>query len=411
MNAPEKKLELRQILTIAMMPRLLAAVTSLGWDHPNEPLRTLEPMAALAGFSAQPPWEWTQGLLSSLPVYFHLTLAWPFQGTPIRALIWMKLVYALISLTLVAAAYLFTRSVRPKFAAPAALLVALWPELIFQSVRIMDYSLEAALLAGSLIAWTVWEGERRRWITVGLLLGCAFFVRPQSGLALLAFLVVSDRKEALQLAGVYLGTILGLGLLEMAIDPSHSFLGPFRNYIQYNWIQDGAAKDYGADPWHRYFTEAGKYWGWSVFFLALPALFLRPVFTEKRNWLAVALFAIPFVVHSMIAHKEGRFLYGSLWVLAPLAVLGFSTLKNILQKRVWIALAVFGFAINAHRVSQKWTQNHEATLRMARVGEEVRESTEPPNRAVSLSGNALSDPSGFLLRTHRRICYGKCSQL
>ncbi|MBL7715598.1 MAG: hypothetical protein JNL01_09035 [Bdellovibrionales bacterium] len=409
------KWELREILGLAAIPRIAAAFTSLGFDHPNEPFRTLEPMAALSGWTANPPWEWTQGLLSALPVYFHLVISAPFQENPIVALTAMKLIYAVLSLTLVAATYQVIEKLKPKsgLSLMAACGVAFWPELVFQSVRIMDYSLEAAGLAGALLLWNQENFRGKRFIGIGLIIGALFFVRPQTCLAFLPFLLgTTNRYEVVFLSLGYGASIVGFGLLESALTQV-DFLAPFQNYIFYNVVRNGAARDYGSDPWHRYITEVGKYWSWFPFFIALFAFSRKSLIQQRKAWPLLGLFAIPFLVHSAISHKEGRFLYGSLWTVVPIAVLGWDSLKGF-RKKWLIPLTTVGiglaFLASIHRVSQKWTLHHQSTQAIASAGLKIRQGNYPDKSPVLIQGEPLWSPAGFLLRTHRVICHQSCAE-
>src|SRR4051812_1147628 len=101
--------ELKLAVLAGALLRLGAAVVSTGFDHPNEIYRLLEPIAWLWGYSARLPWEWTDGLLSTLPVRAHLVLlnlanALGVHGAMAQALI-LRLLYAGVSLLPIVASW------------------------------------------------------------------------------------------------------------------------------------------------------------------------------------------------------------------------------------------------------------------------------------------------------------------
>ncbi len=434
------------LIAAAAALRLFAAFTSIGFDHPNEPFRLLEPLASLQGWSAVLPWEWTQGLLSELPVRAQLPLARLFFAlglSPASQIIGLKALYALLSLLVVIASGNLAAAVSPPQLARRAQLcgyaiAALWPELIYQSVRLMDYSLEAALLAASWLLLTrgsrLDSGSRREGsanLLSGLILGLALFVRPQSGLHLIPLLVGAwafsgtGRAQAMVCLGYGLASCAG-GVIEFAVTsrPHAFFLQPLWNYFHFNAIEGGAARDYGVAPAYRYLSDLAKYFGWFGFAAGLIALgaavknvvkntrqSLAPAFAEKwaqprfRRTLALLFaFAFPALVHSLIAHKEARFLFGSLWLFIPASTAVAVELLCGRPRKYAYALTLLlacGAVVSSARASHRWL-NRDADVRqfsavsklLPRTALEIQVHTDP-----------VTFPAGFLLQRPGTLCY------
>lgn len=410
---------LRAVFILLITTRLLAAVSSLGFDHPNEPFRLLEPMASFMGFSAVLPWEWTKGLLSELPVFAHLPWVAAFQkvgASPIVQLVILKLLYATLSLVLVwSSVVVAEKAVQvPSKKSNAGLialgLAALWPEQIYQSVRLMDYSLEAVAVA---TAWFLLLRNHPKtgpfaYFSAGSVLALAFFVRPQSGLHLISmtatiiFIDKSVRKGAWRIVSGYGATVFALAMIESVIT-SKPYLGFFRNYIQYNLFDNGAARDYGSDPWHRYATETLKYFGW----VGIPALLIAYKSIRRAPVLQalVFAFAFPILIHSLISHKEGRFVYGGLWLLIPIASAMFVRVETGKARTAIAALAGIAFLVSAERVSRRWFTHTDDVIELAAISRllSARASTEA--RHLEIQTDPISNPAGFLLQQTGSICY------
>jgi len=407
---------IRAVLGAAVSLRVFAAFSSLGFDHPNEPFRLLEPIASMRGFSAVLPWEWTQGLLSELPARAHLpavALAAGLGLGPIGQIIALKLLYAMASLSLVYASWGLARGVsaeedRDRAGDLALVASALWPELIYHSARLMDYSLEAVLLSLACVDLLL----RGRSARAGAWLGAAFFIRFQSGLHYLSlslamiFCLRRPWRDWVRLSLGYGGVML-LGAVSeklLSARPDASLLGPFVNYIRYNAIEGGAARDYGADPWHRYLTEWAKYWGWfggaaviGVIGMASRQT-LRPISRRMSALAVVAL--LPLMTHALIAHKEGRFIFGFIWLAIPLAAVAAARIRQRGALALAAILALAGAGVAAARVAHRWDLRARDVRTLAKIGSQI--PTAAP--AIRVLSHPAEDPLGFFLQTRSRFC-------
>jgi hypothetical protein len=393
---------LKLALITGALLRWGTALVSSGFDHPNENYRLLEPIASLWGYSARLPWEWTQGLLSTLPVHLHLELlnlasALGIHGALAQATL-LRLIYATLSLLPILASWRLVLwsggSVR--LASTAAWMMALWPEAIFRSARLMDYTLEAALLAGALLLLV-----RKRELFAGLVLGLAFFVRFQSGLYFIAALVaiaLTPRPKKLQ-AVTTLTLGYGVAVFGLAGLETHwgsGFLSPFWHYLDFNLMQGGAARAYGADPWHRYFSESAKFLGFTPFVLLLGLTLTPPA--DRR---LLVFFAFPFVAHTLVSHKEGRFILGFLWLLIPA---GLSGLKSIKLNRSALIMGVFflssGFIIQLFQVVPKLRVRAEEPKEFSRLASMI-----DPEIPVEIDGDPDFLPGAFFFRHRGPVCY------
>jgi hypothetical protein len=408
-------LNLYSILLLGAALRVVFAFNSLGFEHPTENYRLLEPIASLQGYSVRLPWEWTEGLLSKIPIffqYFYLsTIAKLGVTTAEGQLIALRLLYGMLSLFQILAAWRITlrTSNSRKVAAVSALLVATWPEIVYRSVRLMDYSLEASLLAMVLIlVFTTKRRHREIYVSLaGMILGALFFVRFQTGMyfivigAVLLLLKPTRWLEFIYFSVFYALTILFFGTIEAR--GVSEFLAPFFKFLEFNAIENGAVHLYGNQPWHRYFTELAKSFGF------LPLLvFAYAFFRRKLDGKILLIFAFPFLVLSLIAHKEAYFIYGFAWLLIPLTIVGVEQAQRSKTLLTVISLCfVAGFSINLVRVMKLYDRGSETVREWGKIGQEL--AAEDTNRTkvvpLYIYGDPDLLPGGFFLRFTGPVCY------
>lgn len=399
---------LRPVLFFSLALRLLLAFTSIGFEHPNEFARTLEPIASMQGYSAHLPWEWSKGLLSPVPVAIQgkvIALGENALGLdPLGSSILLRCLLAFLSMLpiLCSVAILQAFGASAAWQLAAALYLGFWPEWLFHSVRLMDYAWEGPLFA---LASLLLLRKPANAALAGFFLSLAFFFRPQSGLewmglsALFYLLEKAERRSLLFFVLSYAIGVIAIALLEKTMTGGALF-SPVLAYWNFNWTQDGASAAYGADPWHRYFGESIKLFGAIPFLALLFGAFSSPV---SRKFLL--LFGVPFLVHSLVSHKEGRFLLGFAWALVPAGLLGLAQ-SRISEKslRALVAFVLISAAFQAHRDFPKLLLRRDAVKEFneARLAIETA-SKEKAIKRVLILGDPDFLPGGFFLRTKLAI--------
>jgi hypothetical protein len=155
-----------------------------------------------------------------------------------------------------------------------------------------------------------------RFFWVGFLLAIAFSARFQTafagaGMALWLFFNTEEKKRCL-VGGVFGATF---GLLLAALSDRWGYgdwVFPAYRYFIVN-ILEGRASGFGVSPWWDYFRALIKAvaFPYGVFLVASLAL----VFARPRNTLLAGIVVPFFLAHSLIGHKETRFLYPICWAL------------------------------------------------------------------------------------------------
>lgn len=203
--------------------------------------------------------------------------------------------------------------------------------------------------AGSII-------ENRRLVFAGLLLGASFLLRFQMGfmLAGLGLWLLLFRPEQwpswmILLAGFSVSITVGL-LVDRWFYGEWTF--PAWNYFTANLIA-GKAAGFGEEPWWWYFDQLRgsrtiTFLNYSL--LALATLFIILKYRHPITWIFV-----PFVlVHTLIGHKEFRFLYPAFFfipmmICSALEVIVPRKANVVLYATPWLLVNIFAFAASCCR--------------------------------------------------------------
>ncbi|MCB9342240.1 MAG: hypothetical protein H6576_00915 [Lewinellaceae bacterium] len=182
-------------------------------------------------------------------------------------------------------------------------------------------------------------------ILSGFLICLAFFFRYQiafayAGLGL--WLVFAQKTSWKNLALMASGALVALipGALTDHWLYGEWVFAPY-NYFAQNIIEDKAA-GFGVSPWWWYFTEM------IIFLLPPVSLFLywflgKGISRERMHVFVWCL--VPFVIgHSLVGHKETRFLFPMLWPIFYLLAVGYDHIRVQSYWKSWLK-GVFTFAL------------------------------------------------------------------
>lgn len=293
--------------------------------HPDEIFQYVEPAWQHLHGYGWPAWEWGAGLRSWVLPGYHgawmALLAWLGVREGARAVAFLQLHWAVLSLSLVPAAYRAAAALSgPVAGLVAAALCALLPELIWFAPHTL-IELPAALLA----TWGLalhFEGrsasgrdELRAALGAGALLSLAVCLRlPDAPLALVpAFdLLLRRRFAALgALALSALGPVAFFGAVDWITwgRPFHSALA----FLDYNFIQ-GRAAEHGVSPPGEYLQIF-----WSRTSGAIAVALLVALWAGAASWPALVPAILLVAALSTQAHKEERFVLAA-WPLLAIAL-------------------------------------------------------------------------------------------
>ena len=295
------------VAIVAVLLRLAVAWWSVRITYPDELFQYLEQAHRLVYGYGIVPWEFrlaarnwllpgTLGVL--LEVLRAIGLDRPTIYIPL-----LKSLFALISVSLVYASYSIGRNLFcERTARLAAVVAAIWYELLYVTSVATPEVLSAYAIVGAL-ALVTGHASARRAVLVGLLLGASIALRVQYVVPATAlwFLVVIKWQRRCALNAALAGAIvIGFAGLLDAWSWGTAFISYYNN-LNFNLLLD-KEDAFGRSPLLAYF-----YW----LVTASAGLFLVAAgygaIRWKRCWPILLLLACVLVPHSLIPHKEYRF--------------------------------------------------------------------------------------------------------
>lgn len=233
------------------------------------------------------------------------------------------------------------------------------------------------------------------------LLGVAVLLRLQNGIFCVAILAVLAARRQWHALGICSG-VLGIwalvyGVLDLAT--WGRLFHSARVYLQFNLIE-GKASNFGVSPPDFYLTALGLTVGpvaaWTLAALALAGAFRAP---------AMAMIGGMFLaLHTAIPHKELRFIFPALPVLAALAGLGVDTLSSAGKATRYIAAAalvaacvVSAMQLQTLSMMDLWPDQPQAGSALDRSG--------PVNRLLIVAGKR-PDLCGIKLNAAQAVWSG-----
>lgn len=198
-----------------------------------------------------------------------------------------------------------------------------------------------SFFGGLLLLLQQLESQKNRFswqlLIAGLLLGLSFFFRYQiafAGLGLGAWLVFQKRPGLLSWTALALGALLavGTGVITDFWLYGEWVCAPY-NYFFSN-IMEGKAANFGVSPFWWYLTE-------------MPIALVPPLSLVLLVWCAMGIWqkplhvlawcVVPFVVaHSMVAHKEVRFLFPMALPFFFFVAAGWEVSKEKIETKSWM---------------------------------------------------------------------------
>jgi len=319
------------IVAVAALLRLPIALVDR-FHHPDEIWQYLEPAYGIVTGRSVVTWEYREGMRSWLvpsllvpPIWLGKAIAPATQAYIPLA----RMVAATASLAIVGFGAAIALRVSRLHAIVAGLVLATSFELVYFSARTLSETFAAALVFPA--AWLLLPHAGRcgrDLLVAGLLLGLAESVRFQMAPALLLLALPCCRLDLRAWGLLVAGGLLGLGV-DIAADLAHGAapLGWMLRNFQLNLVENRSA-GYGIEPATWYLTNQFRTWGWAC----LPMVALALVGARRQPILLLVAVG-NIAVHSLIPHKEYRFIVLSVALLLLLAGIGTADLILAARRR------------------------------------------------------------------------------
>jgi hypothetical protein len=379
-----ERLALAGVVVAAVAFRVVLGVGNHGMYWPDEIYQSLEPAHGLVFGEGLLPWEYVDGartwvLPGLLAALLGVTAAVGVDH-PSSYLVVVQLAFVAVAAATVVATFALARAAgASRWAAVAgSAAFGLAPPAIYFGHRALSENVSALAVAGGLALVLASGGEAaregrpggvagvgrprdvagagrpggvagggrpRRLLGAGCaLLAFAVLLRLQNGIFCAALLaVLAARRDGPSLrdaAAVFAGGALVLGLLDLLT--WGRFLGSARTYVREN-VAEGRASEFGVEPFTYYFEHL-----WTSMPLLIAAVAVLAVLGAVRRPGLFLIAAAYLLAHSLVEHKELRFVLPVLPILCALAAVGIDALAGR-RRQVAVAAVVVLAAVSALR--------------------------------------------------------------
>lgn len=321
------------IIALALALRL-ALIAVPAFHHPDEIFQYLEPAHRLVTGYGIVTWEWREGIRGwFLPVLLAGPMAisdWLWPGSAAYLPI-IRGLLALASLSIVLSAYAIGNAISRFHGLVAAFVAAVWFELVYFSGHTLSEPISyALLLPAAAILWRAETASRKALVVAGFLLGIAVVIRFQHlpAIAILVALTCKVRFREVWLP-VAIGGALALalgGVVDLAFGVA-PYSWAFRNFAT-NALE-GRSEAFGV-------SNPLYYPGFALIYLwqsaSIPIVALAAVAVRRYPALFVAAL-VNILVHSLIGHKEYRFILMSTSIVVLFFSLGLADVLEYIGGR------------------------------------------------------------------------------
>jgi phosphatidylinositol glycan class B len=347
----KRTLQIDRLPILGALVLVVTAYFSTGFHHWDEHFQILEFAGYKLGITPAKdlPWEFAARIRPALQplivVLSHHLFGLFGSSDPFAITFFLRLLSAALSFT---AIMLMLRAFLPEISDErlrkgfVLLSFFLW-FAVYSAVRFSseNWSGDLFVIGFALLMRDRQTVPLRTLVIAGALFGLAFTIRSQVSLmifGLLAWLLFIRKVNISKLALLLVSMLIMVGV-GIVID--RWFYGEWTltvwNYFTEN-ILHGKANAFGTEPWYTYVSEAlvRLVPPFSLVFILAPIILIC---IDRRN--ALGWVILPFIlVHSMIGHKEIRFLFPMVGLLPVVIVQAIELVRirwspSLLDNRVW----------------------------------------------------------------------------
>jgi GPI mannosyltransferase 3 len=312
----EKRRWWNRLHLIAIIGLVIRLILALNFDtiyHPDEIFQYVEQAHRWEYGYGNIPWEYRHGIRSwILPGFItgllHLLRILHIEDPNIYTPV-IKAFFCVFSISIIYSTYIITRNIASEKAARLASVIAcFWHELIFFASKAMPEVLSTYLIAIA-IACLVTKSQTRNSLLFGVSCGLVAILRYQYlSIVVTLFILAAFKWNKIQIllvSVIVIMAVIGAGYVDYLTWGSF-FASYYNNYL-YNSIYK-ISEIFGIEPFSYYLTGGAS-------IVTISSYFLIP--KNNKPWIIFILILSIVIPHSLIAHKEFRFIFA----VVPLCII------------------------------------------------------------------------------------------
>ena len=325
--------QLAVVLPIAAVLRIAVAVLDHGIFWPDEIYQVTEPAHRLAfgyGFRA---WEFRDGIRSWLlpgllaGVLRVADLAGVHSGLGLMTVV--RVLFALAGVAAVGA----TMALAWRIGGSVASLIAGSLSLAFPMVLVLGghtfaESVSAPLLVGAAALVATREVRTRHAAIAGVLAAFAVVMRPQNAIVLLGLAAVLAAWRVWRPLRAYVLAAAAVALVPLVLDWA-TWGAPFASMTRYVEFNLAHASEFGTSSWH-YYVDTLLSANGVLILLVVVGIFAA----ARRAPGLIAIIVVYLVAHSVVGHKELRFLLPIVPIALGVAAVGLAVVVEATASRL-----------------------------------------------------------------------------
>ncbi|GGB88129.1 hypothetical protein GCM10011494_03040 [Novosphingobium endophyticum] len=325
------QLAILAIVALAVVLRV-HAFSPFDISHADELMQYLEQANRIATGHGIRPWETRYGVrnelipqLLSLPFWIGHRIA---PGT-LAGMYLARVTFAALTLIALPAAWRLGALVSRRHALAALFVVAIWWESVLYSNLLLSESLGAAILLLSAAPLLDEKAGVRALRMSGFLLGLGLLVRFQFAPFAAVLFLYAEWRDRRRILPLVTGGIIAaaLGAASDLARGAAPFSWVFANFTMN--IGEGRAAGFGVSGPFQYLVDYYFHFGAGALIFTLLCVLLA----GRRYWPLLCAAVVTVAAHSLIGHKEYRFVWIATLTLLALAAIGSLNLFRFLADR------------------------------------------------------------------------------
>ena len=337
----------KKVFFISSIIHLLVAVFSVGYHQFDEHFQILEFAGLKLGFNQAEdlPWEFHSQIRSAIQpaMAYILIKAFSFLSldNPFLLAALLRIISALLSVTCMYLLILsFNKEIKSSLLKKWLVFLSLFLWFLpYIHVRFSSENWAGFTFGIGLALLNLFDFQNRvirnahlKKLLIGMILGLSFILRYQTGLmiaGLICWLIIIRKENFSHLFSIIFGILCTI-LIGVIVD--EWFYGEWTmtawNYAGIALLENEASR-FGVSPWWYFISE--------IFIKALPPFSILIVIATIFIWFyypkhVLTWITIPFIlVHSIIGHKELRFLFPLVNILPLILILSMQAIKEDLR--------------------------------------------------------------------------------